>query len=172
MMSDARIVSGILNRDQAAFNALVDVYGGFIKSVVSYHLSFLHEYREECINDILLSLWQNMSCFDENKNSLKNWIGAVCKYKAIDYKRKYCRRFCTLPLDEAFEYPETQTESELKQDIEEILSCLKPEDRELFYRHYILGEKVSEISATSDKTTQALMSRLSRGRKHIRKMLK
>ena len=39
-------------------------------------------------NDILFSIWQNIDRFDANKNTLKNWIGAVSKYRAINYKRK------------------------------------------------------------------------------------
>ncbi len=167
-MTDEEMICGILNKNQSSFEALVDKYGGLIKSIVWTHLYCLAAYREECINDVLLSVWNNIDRFDSSKNTLKNWIGAVSKYKAIDYKRKYMRENINVPLDEAL--PDKKAFwDELQSDINSMLECLKPEDRQIFYRHYILGIKIPEMSKQSGKSESFYFSRLSRGRNKIRK---
>lgn len=168
---DEQIVRGILKKDKNAFAILVDTYGSLIKSIVGYHLSTLKFYQEECINDVLLSIWQNMKNFDCSKNSLKNWIGAICKYKCIDYKRKHYKEMCFEELDENIPNNKDEFQSILDNDINSLLKELNPKDRELFYRHYILGEKVEQIASRTAKAPSILYNRLSRGRKKLRQVL-
>ncbi len=168
---DEQIVRGIINKDKNALTLLVDSYGSLIKSIVGYHLSALKLYQEECINDVLLSVWQNMKKFDSSKNSLKNWIGAICKYKCIDYKRKHYREICFEELDENIPDNEDKLESILDSEINSLLEELTPKDRELFYRHYILGERVEQIAERMSNRPSILYNRLSRGRKKLRQIL-
>lgn len=168
MSEDRELVEGIKKRNQAAFSLLVDRYGGLIKSIVRHHMAAYPEYQEECVNDILLSIWQRIASYDENKNTLKNWIGAVCKYKAIDYKRKYFKNLMFTSLDENIPDPSHPFDFEMEEEINSLLSCLEKTDRELFYRHYILGEKVSDIAASKGKSAGFFFNRLSRGRKKLK----
>lgn len=171
MNLDKEIINGILNKDERVLRLLLYEYGGLIKSVVSYHLKYFPLYIEECMQDVLISVWQNIDRYDCTKNSLKNWIGAVAKYKCIDYKRKYFKEFSLEELDESIANPEGFIESEIEDDINSILECLKPKDRELFYRYYILGDKIESIAKVQNKTTTYLYKRLSRGRVKIRNSL-
>lgn len=168
-MSDEELVRGVKRRDERALDALVEEYGGLIKSVVYRHLG--GELRGECINDVLFSIWQNISKFNPKKNSLKNWIGAVCKYKCIDYKRKYLKeRFAEL--DENI--PSNQDadfeliSKELREEIQSLLSALPLRDREIFRLRYLDGKTIEEISAVTGDSAAVLYNRLSRGRKSIR----
>ena len=54
---------------------LIDNYGGIIASVVRNHLGTLINYEEECINDVLLSIWESINGYDKDKNTFK--IGYV-----------------------------------------------------------------------------------------------
>jgi RNA polymerase sigma-70 factor (ECF subfamily) len=171
-MTDRKIIDGIKKHDEKAFEMLVDSYGGLIKSIVSFHMRSFREYQEECVNDILLSIWQNIKSYDESRNTLKNWIGAICRYKAIDYKRKYYKTFMVDALDENVPDLKNAFENDIADETESILSCLKKEDREIFYRHYILGEKITEIAETDGRSPGVLFNRLSRGRNKIRNTFK
>ena len=171
-MTDEKIAEGIISRDERALDALIDKYGGLIKSIVTYHL---HEnYRGECMNDILLSLWRNMDRYDPEKNSLKNWIGAVCKYKCIDYKRKYYNENFS-ELDERIPSPMSAESgiirAELEAEIDELLQSLPERDREIFRRRYIDGESVELISAETGMKSSAVYNRLSRGRRRLKNIL-
>lgn len=171
MYSDELIADGIIKKDERAFGALVDKYGGLIKSIVRYHLSAFPSYIEDCENDILLALWQNMARYDAGKNSLKNWIGAVSKYKCIDYKRKYYKELETENIEDKIIAQNDVYES-LKEDVQSLLAGLSDSDRELFYRRYILGERVEEIARSSGKNAAFLYNRLSRGRKKLKRCIK
>ena len=171
MNTDAEIVEGIRQRDEKVFELFVDAYGGIIKSVVRFHMKDFMRYAEECTNDVLLSVWFNIESYDSTKSSLKNWAAAIAKYKCIDYKRKYFNELNHCSLDESIEDCKSRIADEIENEISEILACLSPEDRELFFRHYIVGEKVSEICAGTGKTENYFFNRLSRGRKRIRQHL-
>lgn len=171
-MTDEELARGIGQKNEKALDCLIDRYGGLIKSIVSYHLK--EEYRGECINDVLFSVWNNISSFNPAKNSLKNWIGAVCKYKCIDYKRKYYREsFAQIdenipsPLDAESAVLKRETEEE----INELLSSLAQSDREIFRRRYIDDESIEEISRGMNITSSVLYNRLSRGRRKIKNSL-
>lgn len=167
MNTDDKIVKGILHRDESALELLLEHYGGLIKSVVKYHLKSFPQYVEDCMWDVVYSLWNNMKSYDNSKNSLKNWIGAVSKYKCIDYKRKYKNELYLSELSEEISVSEIETE--LDEEIESILSCLSADDRDLFYRYYILGEPVKIIAKNKGKSSAFFHNRLSRGRNRIRK---
>ena len=175
MNGDMEIIEGIKKHDEKAFEKLVDVYGGLIKSITAYHMSAFREYQEECVNDILLSIWRNIKSYDERKNTLKNWIGAICKYKCIDYKRKYYKENF-VELDETIPVPDPTEklilEQEIEMETEELLSSLSPRDRELFRRRYINEESVEEISRDMQLAPSVLYNRLSRGKKKLRNTLR
>ena len=171
-MTDEEITAGIIRKDERALDALIDQYGGLIKSIVSYHL---HEnYRDECMNDILLALWKNMQSFNPDKNTLKNWIGAVCRYKCIDYKRKYYNDILS-GLDERIPSDVTAdsgiVREEMDKEIDELLSSLPERDREIFRRRYIDGDTVELISTDMNVKPSAVYNILSRGRRTLKRKL-
>lgn len=171
-MTDQQLVCGIKRKDEKALDCLIDRYGGLIKSIVSFHLCDM--YRDECINDILLSIWNNISKFNPNKNSLKNWIGAVCKYKCIDYKRKYYKeQFSQLDesIPSACNVESNLLKQEIKNDIESLLCALSPEDRKIFKKRYIYNETTEEISQSMNIKSSVIYNRLSRGRQKLKKSL-
>ena len=47
--------------------------------------------QDECINDVLLAIWNNINSFDEERSTFKNWIMGIARFKSIDYKRKYLK---------------------------------------------------------------------------------
>lgn len=177
MDTDEKLATGLAARDEKALEALIEKYGGLIKAIVSRHLSRMPSHIGECVNDILFSVWSNIDRFDPGKNSLKNWIGAISKYKCIDYKRKYFKELCSEELSPEDLSPDAAAEGgaedaliqkETMAEIMSLLSCLKPRDRRLFYRRYILSEPVREIAEKSGEDPAVIYNRLSRGRKKLR----
>ena len=123
------------------------------------------------MNDVLLKLWQNMDRFDPSRSTLKNWVGAVSKYRAIDYKRKYCREIMSEELKENI--PDNRCEilqSEIKAEVDSLLENLSAKDRDIFIQRYIMDKSVDEIAVSQGKTADYIYNRLSRGRKQLRKL--
>lgn len=167
-MQDKLIIKYIKKCNQKGMEMLIDNYTGLLTSIIRTHLDSLLNYEEECLSDVLLSIWENIEGFDNKKNTFKNWICAIAKYKAIDYKRKYISK-THLKIDESISYiDENLVELEIKEEINELLSFLNDKDKELFIRYYLNGDNLEEIAVDTNTNVSNLHSRLSRGRKKIR----
>lgn len=149
-MKDEKIVKFIKKRDERGLELLIDTYGGLITSIIRKHLYNLYDKQEECIDDVLLAVWNNINSFDNSKNSLKNWIAAISQYRSIDYKRKYLKLF-----NEELDIKQVENnlvidsriiQEELSDEIEELLIFLKPEDKELFIKRYIEEKSIQELA--------------------------
>ena len=88
------------------------------------------------------SLYGNISLMPARRNPFANWIGGIARLKALDYKRKYANHLLetswenaqyTKGLDDAIGL-HTQFEEEFSEETKQMLSCLKPQDRELFIK--------------------------------------
>ncbi len=168
MYTDQELAALVAKGDQKAFGLLVERYGGLIKAIANYHLRAT-PYAEECVNDCLFAVWRNIGRWDSGKNTLKNWIGAVCKYKCLDYLRRHYRDGCLCELTE--DIPAEEPE-DVRRLAEELLEGLNPEDRRLFYDHYINGESVVDIAERTGDRPDRLYNRLSLGRKKLRNLYK
>ena len=171
-MQDKLMIKYIKKKNQKGMEILIDKYNALITSVIRYHLGPLVDYEEECVSDTLLAIWDNINGFENNKNSFKNWICAIAKYKAIDYKRKYISKFETHPLDKQASYIDTNLlKIEIQDELNETLSYLSEEDKEIFKRYYLQDESVLEIANDKKLAISSVHSKLSRGRARIRKTL-
>jgi len=166
-------ISELRNKNEKALYFVIDNYGWIIKSTVKKSLYNLIGHQEECINDILLAIWDNIDSFDEDKNSFKNWVAAISKYKSIDYQRKYLKNL----KDENIENtelvsPENLLEKVLEKDVqnslEKLLAPLKPEDKKIFLMVYLEEKDFDEISEELRIPKSILYNRLSRGKKKIK----
>ena len=170
--NDKELADAVKNGSERAFEELVRLYGGLIRAIVRYHLKDISLWQEDCENDVLLSVWRNIDRFDPEKNSLKNWLGAVAKYRAINYKRKYIRELSAGELTEDItDLKATDAEilrRELRSEIISLLDGLPPADREIFIRRYIMEQPVGEIAAVKSRQPSWIYNRLSRGRKILR----
>ncbi len=170
--NDAQLARAVANGSEKAFEELVRLYGGLIRSVARYHLKSMPQYAEECENDVLLSVWQNIGRFDPSKNSLKNWLGAVAKYRAINYKRRYIRELANGALNENMTDGQSADArllaEEVRGEIESLLAALSDADRDIFIRRFILEQPVAEIAAVRGKKPSWVYNRLSRGRKVLK----
>ena len=171
-VSDEELANAVKGGSERAFEELVRLYGGLIRAIVRYHLKSVPMWAEDCENDVLLSVWHNIDRFDPEKNSLKNWLGAVAKYRAINYKRKYIRELSGKELTEDIADGSAADAELLKRETRsEILSLLEglsDTDREIFIRRYIMEQPVGEIAAENNQKPSWIYNRLSRGRKILK----
>lgn len=172
--TDNELARLIASKDENAFEELIRRYGGLIKAIVRYHLKDISMWQEDCINDILFALWQNMDRFDAEKSTLKNWLGAVAKYRAINYKKKFYRELAAGELSEDITDGKEVDADIIRQEIEaetmSLLEGLKDEDKEIFIKKYLMGESAEDIAAEKNKNTAWVYNRLSRGRKKLRRI--
>lgn len=171
-MKDKLMIKYIKKKNQKGMEILIDKYNGLITSVIRYHLGSLINYEEECVSDTLLAIWDNVEGFDQDKNTFKNWICAIAKYKAIDYKRKYLNKIEISDLDEQNYYIDKNLlKIEIQEELNETLKFLSEEDKEIFRRYYLHDESVIDIANDKKLAISSVHSKLSRGKAKIRKSL-
>lgn len=160
--------------NEKALIYVIDNYGGLLKSIIAKHLFAIPDKTGECLNDVLLSIWENISSFDENKNSFKNWIAAIARYQAIDYLRKYQRELPQVDIDDV-SIPKEDVmlehllDREISEEMEFLLSCLNEKDRCLFWKIYVEEKTLDEVCQESGMKKAVIYNRLSRGKQRIRK---
>lgn len=152
----------------------VETYGWVIQSVVRKHLFLLPDLWPECINDVLLAVWQHIGDFDPNAGSFQNWAAGIARFKAIDCKRKYLRQhreYADIE-DQHIEDENARrhmVKIELDEEIKELFEQLSRPEREIFQKHFIEEATIEEISEEMGLRESAVYQRISRGRKKLRK---
>jgi RNA polymerase sigma-70 factor (ECF subfamily) len=46
---------------------------------------------EECVNDLFVTVWQEIDTFDSTRGTLRTWLTMRAKYIALDRRRQLCR---------------------------------------------------------------------------------
>ena len=173
-INDGNFLNEIKDRNEEALCYIIEKYGGLVKSVIGKHLYLLVEEQEECFDDVFLNIWEHIDSFDEEQNSLKNWIAGIARYRAIDYLSRCRKQFedVALPEDIAVEDQELLhlIEREISTETEAILQCLKPEDRDLFEKLYIEEMSMEAVCESFQTNTNVIYKRISRARKRMREL--
>lgn len=169
-MEDKLIIKNIIKKKEKGMEMLIDEYGNFIASIVRRTLMDAKIYEEECVDDVLLSIWNNIEKFDNEKNSFKNWIGSISKYRAINYRKKYISSNSYLNIEhEEIPYIDKELDMrEIEEEINDLISTLNDKDAEIFRRYYLEDISLKDIAIQNETTVENLHNRLSRGRKKLR----
>lgn len=178
-INNHNFIQQLRDKNEDALMYLIDEYGGLIKSVIAKNMSCLEEEQHECMNDVLLAIWEHIDLYHPEKNSFKNWIAAIAKYKAIDYMRKYKKEISNISYDEISDtdsyvdnHLEQEIDAELSERINELLSCLKEKDRELLILLYANEEPIETVENALHMKKSVIYNRLSRAKKKIRKRMR
>ncbi|GIP14721.1 DNA-directed RNA polymerase sigma-70 factor [Paenibacillus montaniterrae] len=173
-MEELDLATELRKRNEKALYQLIDLYGGLIKSIIRKHAQPPDAY-DECMDDILLSIWNNIDQFNGEKNSFKNWVAATAKYKAIDYQRKHYRALKRYAFEGSSTLELIETPSGNDQDIsyemEQLLAHLSQNDQQLLVKHYVKECTVHEIAHDMGVKPSRIYNRLSRARRKLRAIL-
>jgi RNA polymerase sigma-70 factor (ECF subfamily) len=173
IINETNFIRELKNKNEDALLFVIDKYGGLIKSIINKTLYHYPDDAEECLCDVFLKIWQNIDCFDESKNTFKNWVAAVAKYRAIDKLRTLKKSEIYVDIDD-FDIADTNAlinDKELRENFNELISCLNEQDREIFIRLYLVGESIEEIAEKIGKSKDVVYNRISRGKKKIKKQI-
>ncbi len=161
--------------NEQALQYVIDEYGGLLTAIIRKHLYALPQMQEECFDDVLLKIWQNISAFDESKSTFQNWAAAVARYRAIDYLRQAQRELEEISLEGIMVSREDKElsrliEKEISRETGKMLQCLKPRDRKLFTKLYVEEKSIKQVSAETGLKKEVIYNRVSRGKQKINKL--
>ena len=86
--SDADLMERMVQRDEAALEALYDRYAGLLSSVLNRILRDTQA-AEEILQDIFYQLWRTASQFDPARGSLPGWLMVIARNRAISRLRHH-----------------------------------------------------------------------------------
>ncbi|QSF44378.1 sigma-70 family RNA polymerase sigma factor [Paenibacillus tianjinensis] len=169
-ITEENLTEQIKKRNEKAITFIIQRYGGLLSAIIKRHVQFNQQEYEECLDDVLLAVWYNIDAFDGRKNTFKQWIAAIAKYRAIDYQRRLIR---TTQITSNTEYndafhsnPHTQAQHELT----DILAGLSAADRELFEQYYLQGVPSRELAQQLNVQESWIHNKLSCGRKKLKQL--
>lgn len=172
--TEKNFIKLIKKRREEGLLYAVETYGWVIQSVIRKHLFLLPDLQQECINDVLMAVWEHIDDYNPDAGSLQNWAAGIARFKAIDCKRKYLRqhRSCDNIDDQLIEDENARKQMikiELDEEIKELFGQLSQPEREIFQKHFIEEATIEEISQEMGLTESTVYQRISRGRKKLRK---
>lgn len=174
-ITEENFVSQMLVGNETAIAYVIEQYGWIMKTIVRKHLYQIPHYEEDCINDILLAVWQHIGRFNPELNSFRNWLAGVSKFTALNYVRKYKREIEQEPIealnletsDVAYE---EVVRNQLSKELQDMLDCIKEKDQELFIKLYVENHTVDEVAEEMGIKKDVIYNRLSRAKNKIRKL--
>jgi RNA polymerase sigma-70 factor (ECF subfamily) len=172
-INEQNFIAQLCKGNEKALEYVVHTYGGLIYSVVRKQLSVLPELQQECVNDVLLAIWQHCDRFDATRSTFANWVAGICRYKAIDYRRKWLNKMEANTLDSIEWMADNKAdaallEQELFEEMEQMLQCLAPDDQVLFRKLYLEEYSPEEVALELGMSRSNVYNRVSRGRKRIK----
>jgi RNA polymerase sigma-70 factor (ECF subfamily) len=162
-------------KNPKALDYIIDIYGPLIKGIISKTLLLIEDRSivEECMSDVLMAIWVNSYKFTGDSLKFKSWIGAISKFKAVDYYRKYVKMKNRELVDEAItdgKSAEDHYIDELESNrLVEIIENMDEPDKTIFIMKFLLGEKSKSISGALKLSVSNINTRISRGREKIKK---
>lgn len=165
---DELIIKKIKNKNEEGIKYLLTQYGGLIKSIAAKNLYQYESHIDECINDVLLAVWNNINSYDESKNSFKNWIGVIAKYHSIDILRKYSKE-ALYTAEQAHEKGKDDYSEFIYLELwNELIQPLSEEDQMIMTKIFIEGFNADEVAQQMNKKTSNIYNRVSRAKNKIR----
>ena len=178
-MKDEQIIELLQKRDESALRAAEEKYGAFCHTVASNILS-MREDREECLNDMLLALWNNIP--PAVPQSLKAYIAKIIRNLALKKTRsenvwKRTASFSELGAEFIEAIPDGCALSDQFEAartgriISDFLENIPAHEADVFVLRYYFGERVECVAADMGFTVGKVKSILHRTRRRLAERL-
>ncbi|MEG0276547.1 MAG: sigma-70 family RNA polymerase sigma factor [Coprobacillus sp.] len=155
------------SHDEESLDLLKQTYLSLMLYILnSFPLKY--EDKEECINDVLLKVWNAKDQYLENQISLKNYIALITRRVALNYVRK--KQYVFSPFEDMDIFGKEDIYENIHWD--EVILKLSKKEQVLFYRKYYYFQSIETISLELGMTYKSVESYLYRLRKKLQKILK
>ena len=177
---ERRIIALLQTRDEHVLQEIRQKYGGLCYAL-AYNMLDSREDAEECVNDMLLAVWNSVPPHDPV--SLEAYLVTLVRRAAMDRIRTQTRqkrggRQFAQALDElseilpSDEQVESQVEQrELTRALKAFLDTLPPDTRHIFMQRYFMSTPVKQIAADMNMQQSAVKMSLLRTRNKLKDYL-
>lgn len=172
MTDEAELLQRFRNREKNSIDEAIRIYTPYLSTVL-YHMagnSLPKEDIEEIVADVFVVLWKNAERIDLQKGTLRSYLAAVARNFAL--KRINRKTDHTVLEDiELSDGKDFIEENFHNNYVWETVMSLGEPDSEIFVRRYKFDEKIKDISKAMGLNISTVKTRLSRGKRKLRKML-
>ncbi len=178
-MDDKSILKLFEERSEEALDAVSQSYRGLCFDI-AFRILRSAEDAEECVNDVLLALWNSIPPLPGN---LRAYISKLARNAAIDvYRNRNADKRgggqVSLIIDELSEcIPDRRASGDMCSDmvlkdlLKRFVASLGDESRRMFVMRYWYSYSCEEVAKTMSVSPGKVKSRLARARKKLKKQL-
>jgi len=178
--NEKNFVKRLHQQKEDALEFVIDQYLPLVKGITHKTLASLQNdgLKEECINDIFLSIWENATKFTGDEAMFKKWLCVIAKCKALDYYRKAIKqKRVEIPVEKHQNGKVHSAEdmlifAENQNNLLTLLNELGTTDKNIFIMKYFLGYQNIEIASNLGLTKASIDNRIYRGKKKLQKKSK
>ena len=172
MTDEEELLQRLRNREKNSIDEAIRIYTPYLSTVL-YHMagnSLPKEDIEEIVADVFVVLWENAERIDLQKGTLRSYLAAVARNFAL---KRINRKMDHTSLEdiELSDGKNFMEENFHNNYVWETVMSLGEPDSEIFVRRYKFDEKIKDISKAMGLNISTVKTRLSRGKRKLRKML-
>lgn len=175
MLNDNKLVARIKNKDQKAFEQVIEKYTPVVSAVI-YNISkgsLSKEDIEETVTDVFVTLWKNADNIIDDK--LKGYICRIAKTRALNkissVSVHQILNIDDYDLEDDFSISAEVENKQLANELREIISEIEMPDKEIIVRYYYYSQNTSKIAQVMNLNTNTVKSKLRRAREKIKSKL-
>ncbi len=173
-MDDKALAAALRKGERRALDRAMERYTAYLSAVVRRTLGSAGTAQdvEELVSDAFLALWRHRE--DLRGESVKPWLAAVARNRAVDWLRT--AKPAPLPLDEETvrSIPGPEAEAERREFAAELFAAVEdlPEpDRTLVEGYYYEGRKLKDLAKALGLPSSTAKTRLFRARQKLKETL-
>ena len=177
-MRDDEIIALYFRRDEDAIRQTELAYGGKLYNL-SYRLLWNREDAEESVSDTYMKAWENIP--PTKPTFFYAYLAKICRFLTmgkLDWNNAAKRKAEVVELSDEMEncIPDLSREMQIQSQelgalLNEFLSTLSPENRQVFMRRYWYADSIAEIAQRFHLGESNVKAKLMRTRNALRTFL-
>lgn len=172
MVDESKLLRQLKLKQENSINQAIEIYTPYLSTVL-YNMvgnGLPKEDIEEIISDVFVMLWENAEYIDLEKGTIRSYISTSARNFAL----KRLNRKSEYTFIDDVELPDitnfTDDYSQNEQLWEAVMKLGEP-DNEIFVRFYKFDEKLKDISKATGLNISTIKSKLSRGKRKLKRIL-
>ena len=176
-VTEQQLILGLQAGNERALDAAMDAYSRLLWSIARSILINVGspEDMEECVADAFIQLWQNRKMLSQSRGSVKSWLCAVVKSRAIDRYRIISRKNEVSMNEQLSAFGKgifDQTlDAVLQRELLAAVNALGEPDQEILLRRYYYQQKPKDIAVALDMNAKQVENRIFRIKLKLREQL-
>lgn len=167
--TDAGLVAGVIEGDEAALESIYRKYGGAIKFLARKVLRD-DALAEDVVQDIFVTFWRSAGNFDPKRGSLRTYLLTIAHRRAVDVVRSEQarrRREDTAPGDEFVDVEHEVWVRSQSEMVRCAVAGLDDDEREAISLAYFGGLSYVEVAKRLDQPEGTVKSRIRSGMRKL-----